>query len=150
VIRVGGATEAEQAEAEYRYSSALSAVSAAHASGVLPGAGVALVAAANHLTTAGVSLPRRGVTIVSEAIRTPTRILAALAQLDPEEVLRAVSDGSEVLDVTQRRVVGAADAGLVDALSVILSALSNGYGMARDALLTVEWDMPPSGGGGEG
>jgi chaperonin GroEL len=99
VLRVGGVTEAAAKERRGRIEDALHAVRAALDEGVVPGAGMAYLSAAQVIEDIGI-LPGdmgRGQSILASALREPVRALATNAGHEASVVLarlRLASDGS--------------------------------------------------------
>jgi len=99
VLRVGGVTEAEAKERRGRVEDALHAVRAALTEGVVPGAGMAYLAASEVIETIGFSPGDRGAgqRALVKALREPLRALVTNAGQEPSVVLerlRLASDGA--------------------------------------------------------
>ena len=129
VMRVGGATEIELIERRDRVEDALHATQAAVEEGLLPGGGVALVAASKSLepyikSSDGHSV---GARVVREACRAPFRQIIMNTGGAPDVILDKVlrSKFNKGYDAREERLVDMWDAGIIDPLKVVRSALEN-------------------------
>jgi chaperonin GroEL len=127
-IRVGGSTQVEQSELKVRVESAVKTARAALRSGVVPGAGAALLACASALDRIQEQLSAdeiAGVRLLAGALVEPMAVIAQNAGLEPGPILaEARRRGSPWLfDVVQRRWVDAWVAGVVDPVEVAATAL---------------------------
>jgi len=129
VMRVGGATEIELIERRDRVEDALHATQAAVEEGLLPGGGVALVAASKSLephikSSDGHSV---GARVVREACRAPFRQIIMNTGGAPDVILDKVlrSKFNKGYDASEERLVDMWDAGIIDPLKVVRSALEN-------------------------
>src|SRR5947209_12397444 len=93
VVQVGAATETEMKETKHRVEDALQAARAALEEGVVPGGGVALLNAAESVTTAIASLEgdeATGARIIIRALEEPVRQLAYNAGLEGSVIVDKV------------------------------------------------------------
>jgi chaperonin GroEL len=97
VLRVGGVTEAVAKERRGRIEDALHAVRAALDEGIVPGAGMAYLAAADVIEQIGLSTGDfgQGERIVVEALREPVRALVSNAGEEPAVVLNALREATD-------------------------------------------------------
>jgi chaperonin GroEL len=97
LIKVGAATETEMKERKIRLEDALHATRAAVEEGIVPGGGVALLAARRVLKgIKGATLDHdSGLRIVERALEAPLRCIVANAGLEPSVVLHRVDEGNE-------------------------------------------------------
>lgn len=129
VIRAGGATEAEIGERAQRIESAVNAVRAAAAEGILSGGGAALFHAAARL--ADLEAPSAdhayGIAIVRRAIQAPLRRIVENADGDAAAVaanLQASGDPDTGYDARSGQCRNMVDAGVLDAAKVVRTALA--------------------------
>ena len=135
MVYVGGDTEVEVSEKKDRVDDAIHAVRAAKKEGILPGGGVALVAASNmdwELTLNQGEL--KGVDIMKEALLSPYNTILSNAGLNPED-FKGISfkKGVDVIDGSIKDMI---KAGIVDPLLVTKSALLNAVSVATTILST--------------
>jgi chaperonin GroEL len=142
VLRVGGATEPELKERKDRVDDALHATKAAVEEGILPGGGTALVRAA---ALARRRLPRsqsdsfkQGVEVILQACCAPLRQIVLNSGRNPELVLSKVERLRDSMgyDAASESYVDTLEAGIVDPLKVVRSALENAHS-AASILLSV-------------
>ncbi|MBI2762088.1 MAG: chaperonin GroEL [Chloroflexi bacterium] len=144
VVRVGGATESDQKERKYRVEDALNATRAAAQEGIVPGGGVALLAAAKALDDvtldgdAAVAL-----SIMRRALEEPLRQLAENAGLEGAVVASQVRRRQQAennpnigFEVVSEQYVDMLKAGVIDPVKVTRSALENGVSIAMMLLTT--------------
>lgn len=145
VIRVGGTTETEQAERQFRVEDSLSATRAAIEEGVVAGGGVALFRAVRgqfskfygELTTD----EHIGADILFDSLEAPLRQILANSGKNPEEVkldveLLLSTNNEKGIDVESGDVVDMFEAGIIDPLKVTRSALENAASVAAGMLTT--------------
>ena len=135
MVYVGGDTEVEVSEKKDRVDDAIHAVRAAKKEGILPGGGMALVAASNmdwELTLNQGEL--KGVDIIKEALLSPYNTILSNAGLNPED-FKGISfkKGVDVIDGSVKDMI---KAGIVDPLLVTKSALLNAVSVATTILST--------------
>jgi chaperonin GroEL len=139
VIRVGAPTNAELKELQHRVEDALSATRAAMAEGIVAGGGAALLHAGPTLDGLDVSGDySTGVSIVRNVLPEPTRLIAANAGYDGNEVISRLSGlgPDEGFDALEGRYGDMIEMGIVDPLRVARSALQNGASVAGLLLTT--------------
>ncbi len=140
-IKVGGITEAEQAERKMRVEDAVNAARAAFESGVVCGGGVALFDAAMSLDALAGSLDgdeRLGARIAADALRAPLWQIAENAGACGDEVLAHTSELERGwgYDAASGRYVDMVRAGIADPLHVVRCALEAACSMAETTLVT--------------
>jgi chaperonin GroEL len=142
ILRVGGATEPELKERRDRVDDALHATKAAVDEGILPGGGTALVRAAALVRR---RVPRnrsdsfkQGTEVVLQSCCAPLRQIVSNAGRNPELVLSKVERLRDSMgyDAATERYVNTVEAGIVDPLKVVRSALENAHS-AASMLLSV-------------
>ena len=144
VIKVGAATETEQKEKKHRMEDALEATEAAVEEGILPGGGIALLAAAKSLKNLRLEGDEAvGVGILQKALEAPLAQLARNAGFEGAIVVERVRSaepgvGFDVVAETYRNMV---EAGIVDPTKVTRSALQHaasiaGMMLTMDAVVT--------------
>lgn len=142
ILRVGGATEPELKERRDRVDDALHATKAAVDEGILPGGGTALVRAASSVRR---RVPRnrsdsfkQGTEVVLQSCCAPLRQIVSNAGRNPELVLSKVERLRDSMgyDAATERYVNTVEAGIVDPLKVVRSALENAHS-AASMLLSV-------------
>jgi len=140
VIKVGAPTETELSEKKHRMEDALEATKAAVDEGILPGGGVALLAAAKGLDglkklTGDEAV---GVSILGRALESPLRQLALNAGFEGAiivEKVRAESQGVG-FDVAKEEYRDMFEAGIIDPTKVTRSGLQNAVSIAGMLLTT--------------
>ncbi|HYU21087.1 MAG TPA: chaperonin GroEL [Chloroflexota bacterium] len=161
VVKVGAATEVELKEKKARVEDALQATRAAVEEGIVPGGGVALLAAARALETMRLEGDQQvGVQILRRALEEPTRQLVDNAGLEGSVVVqellgRQKKDPNVGFDVMAEEYRDLVKAGIIDPAKVTRSALENAASVAAimlttDALVTEkpEKEKTPMPGGG--
>jgi chaperonin GroEL len=144
IIRVGAATEADMKQKKGRVEDALHATRAAVAEGILPGGGVALVRAADALSTLLKKLEgdeRVGAEIVVRALDRPIRIIAENSGVDGAVVADEARQRGEKnpnigYNANTGEYVDMYKAGIVDPTKVTRSALQNAASIAGLMLTT--------------
>jgi chaperonin GroEL len=147
LLNVGAATKTEMLERKARAERAVKAVEAARDGGVVPGGGVALVAAAQSIVTCEDRLSfdeRLGRLALIRAMEEPLRVIVQNAGGEPEPVVHAVRQGRGELgyDATRRQFVHTSEAGIMDPHQVVRAALRSGVSAAVMALLTEALVIP--------
>ncbi len=141
VLSLGAPTDAARAELRTRVGAAVRAAQAALAEGVVPGGGAALLACVPAVERLAMELDgdaARGARILARALAAPLRTIAANAGLDASALFAepcARADGW-TFDVVARRWVDAWDAGIVDPLAVVDTALVGSVSAAAMAVMT--------------
>lgn len=110
VIKVGGATETEIEEKEFRVHDAVAATKAALAEGIVAGGGVTLVNVAKTIAVAGSDSFAAGRSILKAALIQPFKHLMANAGLNADALLAQVENAKDGMGID----VNNAEAGLVD------------------------------------
>ena len=141
VIRVGAASEVELKKRKEAFDDAISATRAALAEGVVPGAGLALLRAADAVGREEASAEgdeRTGLAILRRALEAPTRQLAENSGVDGGVVIDRMRSGTGAwgFDAARRGYVDLALAGIIDATKVVRVALENAVSVASVLLLT--------------
>jgi chaperonin GroEL len=159
VVKVGAATETEMKEKKHRVEDALQATRAALEEGIVPGGGVALLAAASAVSVDGAAADddeRTGARIVLRALEEPMRQLAENAGLEGSVVVNDVRKAKkgQGLNAATNEIVDLVAAGIIDPAMVTRSALQNAASIAKNILTTeaivAEVPEKESGGGGGG
>jgi chaperonin GroEL len=142
VVKVGAATEVELKEKKARVEDALQATRAAVEEGVVPGGGVALLAAARALDELHLEPDMQvGVEIFKRALEEPTRQLVNNAGLEGSVVVqnlrsRQKTNPNEGFDVVTEQYTDLVKAGIIDPAKVTRSALENAASVAAIILTT--------------
>ncbi len=156
VVKVGAATETEMKEKKHRVEDALQATRAALEEGIVPGGGVALLAAqdALQLDLFEDADERTGAKIVRRALEEPLRQIADNAGLEGSVVVNEVrnADKGKGLDAASNEIVDLVQAGIIDPAMVTRSALQNAASIAKNILTTeaIVAEMPEKETGGAG
>ncbi|MGD0198721.1 MAG: chaperonin GroEL [Solirubrobacteraceae bacterium] len=158
VVKVGAATETEMKEKKHRVEDALQATRAALEEGIVPGGGVALLAAtkAIDLDKFAEEDEKTGAKIVLRALEEPLRQIAENAGLEGSVVVNDVrkAKAGQGLNAASNEIVDLVAAGIIDPAMVTRSALQNAASIAKNILTTeaivAEVPEKESGGGGGG
>ena len=158
VVKVGAATETEMKEKKHRVEDALQATRAALEEGIVPGGGVALLAAQKALNVDLLEEPdeRTGALIVVRALEEPLRQIAENAGLEGSVVVNDVRKAKKGygLNAATGEIVDLIAAGVIDPAMVTRSALQNAASIAKNILTTeaIVAEVPDkdSGGGAGG
>ena len=150
-ISVGGATETEQWELKMRVEDAVAATRAAFAEGMVAGGGMALLEASATLDELAENLPgdeRLGVQIAKRACAAPAAQIAENASKGGAVVLARLAELPDGMgyDAARDRYVDMLEAGIVDPLSVVRTAVEAAFSVAGTALLTEAGVMKPDAG----
>ena len=141
VIKVGGATEVEVKERKDRVDDALNATRAAVEEGVIPGGGVALLRAAQHIDVQGENADEQaGVDIVRRALEAPIRQIVNNAGLEGSVVVAnilAQKDRGYGFNAQTEEYGDMYKMGIIDPAKVVRSALQNAASVAG-LLITTE------------
>ncbi len=157
VVKVGAATETEMKEKKHRVEDALQATRAALEEGIVPGGGIALLAAAEAVNGDALTDQdeRTGALIIKRALEEPVRQLAENSGLEGSvivsDVRRAGIDG-QGLNAESGELVDLVPAGIIDPAMVTRSALQNAASIAKNILTTecIIAEVPEKDGGGGG
>ncbi len=140
VINVGAATETEMKEKRARIDDALNATKAAIEEGVVAGGGIALLRAAKELENLSLEGDQKiGVDIIREAIEEPLKQIAANAGKEGSvvlEKLKAEANPNMGYDAKTDTYVDMIQAGIIDPVKVVRSALQNAASIAGMMLTT--------------
>jgi chaperonin GroEL len=139
VIKVGAATETEMKEKKHRVEDALQATRAALEEGIVPGGGVALLAAGKAIKLDSLEGDERtGASIVARALEEPVRQLAQNAGLEGSIVVDKIRTGTKGhgLNVDTEQYEDLVKAGIIDPTMVTRSALQNAASIAKNILTT--------------
>jgi len=159
VVKVGAATETEMKEKKHRVEDALQATRAALEEGIVPGGGVALLAAQDALNLDLFEDPdeRTGARIVRRALEEPMRQIAENAGLEGSVVVNDVRKAKkgQGLNAANGEIVDLVKEGIIDPAMVTRSALQNAASIAKNILTTeaIVAEVPEKdghGGGGGG
>src|SRR3978361_1803428 len=169
VIRVGGATEVEVKERKDRVDDAMHATRAAVEEGIVPGGGVALLRASQHLKGLRTKNDdqKTGVEIVRKALSYPARQIAINAGEDGSVIVGKILEKDQYsygFDSQTGEYGNLVSKGIIDPTKVVRAAIQNAASVAA-LLITTEamvaelpkkntgagGGMPPGGGmGGRG
>src|SRR5205807_1296669 len=140
VVKVGAATETEMKEKKHRVEDALQATRAALEEGIVPGGGVALLAAQEALKIEAIEDgdERTGAKIVRRALEEPLRQIADNAGLEGSVVVNDVRNAKkgEGLNAANGEIVDLVSEGIIDPAMVTRSALQNAASIAKNILTT--------------
>jgi chaperonin GroEL len=154
VVKVGAATETEMKEKKHRVEDALQATRAALEEGIVPGGGVALLAAAGEIKVdaIGEDDERTGARIVLRALEEPLRQIAENSGLEGSVVVNDVrkSKPGHGLNAASGEIEDLVGAGVIDPAMVTRSALQNAASIAKNILTTeaIVAEMPEKEGAG--
>jgi len=137
VIKVGGMTELEITEKKFRIEDALNATRAAVEEGIVPGGGMALINAMNHVQKNQTGTFGAGASIVFKACEAPLRKIVSNAGFSPEVVLATLerigmlgSDDPTGFNAATGDYVDLVAAGVIDPVKVTRTALENASSVA--------------------
>ncbi len=140
VVKVGAATETEMKEKKHRVEDALQATRAALEEGIVPGGGVALLAAQKALDIDSIVLPdeQTGAKIVHRALEEPLRQIAENSGLEGSVVVNDVRKAKkgQGLNAADGEIVDLIAEGIIDPAMVTRSALQNAASIAKNILTT--------------
>src|SRR5438094_3841682 len=142
VIRVGGATEVEVKERKDRVDDAMHATRAAVEEGIVPGGGVALLRASQHLKKVRTQNDdqKAGVEIVRKALSNPARQIATNAGEDGSVIVGKILEKDQYaygFDAQNGEYVNLVSKGIIDPTKVVRAALQNAASIAG-LLVTTE------------
>ena len=142
VIKVGAATEVEMKEKKLRIEDALNATRAAVQEGIVPGGGIALIAAIPAIKNLVETLDgdeKTGANIILRAIEEPLRQIAKNAGLDGAVILNEVlkaNDKNFGFNALTNEYTDMVASGIIDPTKVTRSALENAASVASVFLTT--------------
>ena len=142
VIRVGGATEVEVKERKDRVDDAMHATRAAVEEGIVPGGGVALLRASQHLKGLRTKNDdqKTGVEIVRKALSYPARQIAINAGEDGSVIVGKILEKDQYsygFDSQTGEYVNLISKGIIDPTKVVRVAIQNAASVAA-LLITTE------------
>ncbi len=141
VVRVGAPSEAELKSRKEAFEDAISATKAAVAEGIVPGAGLTLIRAADAIAVDEAKCDgdeRTGMRILRHALETPTRQIADNSGVDAGVVVERMRNGkgNYGFDASNSTYVDLVDTGIIDPTKVVRIALENAVSVAGVLLLT--------------
>jgi chaperonin GroEL len=141
VVRVGAPSEAELKSRKEAFEDAISAAKAAVAEGIVPGAGLTLLRAADALEKVEAQCEgdeRSGVRILRRALEAPARQIAMNSGVDAGVVVDRMraGKGNFGFDAARGTYVDLVEAGIIDPTKVVRIALENAVSVAGVLLLT--------------
>jgi chaperonin GroEL len=153
VVRVGAPSEAELKSRKEAFEDAISATKAGIAEGIVAGAGLTLIRAADALEQEEQTCDgdeRSGVRILRHALEAPSRQIAENSGIDAGVVVERMRTGKDNygLDASNGTYVDLVEAGIIDPTKVVRIALENAVSIASVLLLTeatlTEIQEPPA------
>jgi len=141
VIRVGAPSESEMRAKKEALDDAISSTKAAIAEGIVAGGGLALLRATAALAALEAECSgdeRTGVQILRKALEAPTRQIAENSAADGGVVIDRMlsAPGNVGYDAACKKFVDLVEAGIVDPVKVVRTALENAVSVAGVLLLT--------------
>ena len=141
VIKVGAPSESEMKARKEALDDAISSTKAAVAEGIVPGGGLALLRCSTAVLAAEGACSgdeRTGVQILRRALEAPARQIAENSAADGGVVVDRMLTGSANVgfDAAANRFVDLYEAGIVDPVKVVRTALENAVSVASVLLLT--------------
>jgi chaperonin GroEL len=140
VVKVGAATETEMKEKKHRVEDALQATRAALEEGIVPGGGIALLAAQKAIASDSLSDAdeRTGANIVHRSLEEPLRQIAENSGLEGSVVVNDVRKAKKGygLNAATGEIEDLVAAGVIDPAMVTRSALQNAASIAKNILTT--------------
>lgn len=154
VVKVGAATETEMKDKKLRIEDALNATRAAVEEGVVAGGGtifINIIPAVEAVKSTVEGDEKTGVQIVTKALESPIRQIAANAGLDGSVILEQVRNSGKNgygFDAYKEEYCDMVNAGIIDPAKVTRSALENAESVASMVLTTeslvVDKPEPPA------
>ena len=141
VIRVGAPSESEMKARKEALDDAISSTKAAVAEGIVPGGGLALLRASAAVLAVEAECSgdeRTGAQILRRALEAPARQIAENSAADGGVVVDRMLNGTgnTGFDAATKRFVDLFEAGIVDPVKVVRTALENAVSVASVLLLT--------------
>ena len=141
VIRVGAPSESEMKAKKEALDDAISSTKAAVAEGIVPGGGLALLratAAVAALEAGCTGDERTGAQILRRALEVPARQIAENSATDGGVVVDRMMNGTGNVgfDAAAKQFVDLFEAGIVDPVKVVRTALENAVSVASVLMLT--------------
>ena len=141
VIRVGAPSESEMKAKKEALDDAISSTKAAVAEGIVPGGGLALLRARGAVADLEAQCAgdeRTGLQILLRALEVPTRQIAENSAADGGVVVDRMLNGTGNMgfDAARKQFVDLFEAGIIDPVKVVRTALENAVSVASVLLLT--------------
>jgi len=141
VIRVGAPSESEMKAKKEALDDAISSTKAAVAEGIVPGGGLALLRSIGAVSVVEAQCSgdeRTGVQILRRALESPTRQIAENSSADGGVVVDRMLNGTGNMgfDAARKQFVDLVEAGIVDPVKVVRTALENAVSVASTLMLT--------------
>ena len=141
VIRVGAPSESEMKAKKEALDDAISSTKAAVAEGIVPGGGLALLRARGAVGVVEGQCTgdeRTGLQILLRALEVPTRQIAENSAADGGVVVDRMLNGTANIgfDAARKQYVDLFEAGIIDPVKVVRTALENAVSVASVLLLT--------------
>jgi len=141
VVRVGAPSEAELKSRKEAFEDAISATKAAVSEGIVPGAGLTLLRAADALAAEELRCDgdeRSGIRILAHALETPLRQIALNSGVDAGVVVDRMRNGKGNFgfDAATGSYGDLVELGIIDPTKVVRMALENAVSVASVLLLT--------------
>ena len=141
VVHVGAPSETELKARKEAFEDAISATKAAVAEGIVAGAGLSLIRAADAVLKEEAKCEgdeRSGVRILRQALEAPLRQIAENSGVDAGVVVERTrtGTGSYGFDAAQSKYVDLIEAGIIDPTKVVRVALENAVSVSGVLLLT--------------
>lgn len=141
VVRVGAPSEAELKSRKEAFEDAIAATKAAVAEGIVPGAGLTLLRAADVLAAEETKCDgdeRSALRILRHALEAPTRQIADNSGIDAGVVVDRMRSGkgNYGFDASNATYVDLVEAGIIDPTKVVRIGLENAISVASVLLLT--------------
>lgn len=144
VIKVGGISDFDIKELKDRVEDAVHATRAALQEGILPGGGIALLNASDHLASLNLSDNQaigRGIYLIETALKAPFNQILENAGLIPEEILEGIDKDSPDsfrlgYDAMNFKYVNMIDAGIIDPTKVVVTAFKDAASISGLMLTT--------------
>ncbi len=141
VIRVGAPSESEMKAKKEALDDAISSTKAAVAEGIVPGGGLALLRSIGAVSAVEAECSgdeRTGLQILRRALEAPTRQIAENSAADGGVVVdRMVSGTGNIgFDAARKQFVDLVEAGIIDPVKVVRTALENAVSVATTLMLT--------------
>lgn len=135
VINVGGYTEVERKQRQYRVEDAVNATQAAIEEGIVPGGETALFKASEKLIGKNNEI---GANVLYAALRVPfLKLIENAGITDGELIAKGLKcKGNEGIDVMTEQIVDLVEKGIIDPVKVSRNVLTNAISVACEALTT--------------
>jgi len=138
---VGAPSEPEMKSRKEALDDAISSTKAAVAEGIVPGGGLALLRASGAVAAVEAQCSgdeRTGVQILRRALEAPTRQIAENSAADGGVVVDRMLNGTGNVgfDAARKQYVDLIEAGIVDPVKVVRTALENAVSVASVLMLT--------------